>query len=165
MQTVEVFTDGSCIRKKSKKGSDACIRAGYGIHFPHGELPDVSRKFAHTPITNQRAELYAIYVALVIIKKNLDANKIIIYSDSEYSIKSVTIWISGWIKNSWRTSSGSVVKNQDIIEPIYNIITKLKNKKISVEFNHVRSHTGKTDYMSVNNAIADELATNGSSRV
>lgn len=150
MKIIEVFTDGSCMKKKT---GTFC---GYGIYFPNGEIPNISRKFTRIPSTNQRAELFAIYVALILIKKMIkEFDKVIIYSDSEYSIKCLTVWITTWKHNSWMTSSNKPVKNQDIIKPLYNILQKFKNK---IEFIHVMSHTGKTDNKSIGNAMADKLA-------
>ena len=107
---IEVYTDGSF--SKSKSG----IKAGYGIHFPNGELKDVSRKFTHEPITNQRAELYAIYKAIKLVTTNYDFDKLNIYSDSKYSIDSLTVWIKNWKLNGWMTSNKKEVLNQDIIK-------------------------------------------------
>ena len=152
MKVIEVFTDGSCMKKKTG------TIAGYGIYFPHSELPNVSRNFTHGPLTNQRAELFAIYVALILIDKVLEFDKVLIYSDSEYSIKCLTIWINDWIKNSWKTSTNKPVMNQDILKPLYGVLQKFKNK---IEFIHVMSHTKKTDYKSIGNAMADKLATDG----
>jgi ribonuclease HI len=152
MKTIEVFTDGSCMRKKTG------TLAGYGIHFPNNEIQDVSRKFTREPLTNQRAELFAIYVALILIKKVLDFDKVIIYSDSEYSIKCLTVWMDGWIKKSWMTATNKPVMNQDILKSLDSILQNFKNK---IEFVHVMSHTKKTDYKSIGNAVADKLATEG----
>lgn len=149
MNTIKVFTDGSNIKGRRNLG-------GYGIYFPNGELPNISRKFSHPPITNQRAELYAIYVALILIKKNLEYDKVIIYTDSDYSIKTLTKWAKQWEKNDWKTANNEPAKNLDIIKPLMSII-----KKMSVEFTHVHSHTGKRDELSLGNAIADKLATDG----
>lgn len=150
---IKVFTDGSFI--KTKYG-DLC---GYGIYFPNGELKNISRKFIHLPCTNQRAELYAIYKAIkVIITKLKGTKKIHIYSDSEYSIKSLSEWCNNWEKNNWINSKKEPVMNQDIIKPIYNYMKKYPNK---IKFTHVRSHTGKQDFESRSNDIADKLATNG----
>jgi len=132
-------------------------RCGYGIHFPNKEFEDVSRPFTHEPLTNQRAELYAIYKALKIsTKKKFD--KIHIYSDSEYSIKSLTVWIDNWKKNDWRTANKKPVMNQDIIKEIDVYLQKYKKK---IVFTHVYSHTGNTDIHSLGNAEADRLATSG----
>lgn len=148
---IKVFTDGSFMKRNGGKG-------GYGIHFPNKELDDVSRPFRHSPITNQRSELYAIYVALIKIKKHLEFDKIIVYSDSGYSIKCVTEWCHKWKKNDWKTADNKIVKNQDILKPLCDIVSKLKEK---VQFIHVYSHTGKTDELSKGNDVADQLATNG----
>lgn len=154
MKTVEVFTDGSFMKRKVPLG-------GYGIYFPNGEIPNVSRKFNREPITNQRAELFAIYVALILIKKMLEYDNIKLYSDSEYSIKCVTVWAYEWDKNNWKTKTNQPVKNQDILKPLFSMVKKLKGK---IEFIHVNSHTNKSDYKSLGNAMADRLATEGATK-
>lgn len=159
MKTVEVFTDGSSIGQNTLSDKDRLC--GYGIYFPNKELPNVSRKFKHPPNTNQRAELYAIYVALVMIKKKLTFDKIKLYSDSMYSIKCLTTWGEKWEENNWKTSTNADVKNQDIIKPLFDVYKKLKNK---LEIKHVNSHTGKKDYESLGNAMADTLATDGAKK-
>jgi len=159
MKTIEVFTDGSSIGQNTK--SDENRLCGYGIYFPNKELPDISRKFRHPPNTNQRTELYSIYVALVMIKKTLEFDQIKIYTDSMYSIKCLTVWGKSWDKNDWKTATNKPVKNQDILKPLYDIVKKLKDK---IEFEHVNSHTGKKDYKSIGNEIADKLATSGAKK-
>jgi len=152
MSEIIVFTDGSCIKSKSN------ILCGFGIHYPNGEFQDISKPFLKEPKTNQRAELYAIYKSIKTISekdKNLDIK---IYTDSEYSIKSLKIWIKNWKKNNWIASTGKPVMNQDIIQKIDKLIEEHTGK---IKFKHVRSHTGKTDYESIHNDIADKLAKNG----
>ena len=147
MTEIKVFTDGSCM-----KSSKYC---GYGIHYPNGELKDVGEKFTIEPLTNQRAELYAIYKALSDIstyKKTININ---LYTDSEYSINSLTKWIKKWKLNNWINSQGKPVKNKDILEKIDEIINNHNGK---IKFNHVYSHTKKLDYDSIHNDIADKLA-------
>jgi len=152
MSEIIVFTDGSCIKAKN---NNLC---GYGIHYPNGEFPDIGKKFIKTPLTNQRTELYAIYKSIKTIHKydvNLDIK---IYTDSEYSIKSLTIWINNWKKNNWIASTGKPVMNRDIIEKIDKLISKHNGK---IKFQHVRSHTGKSDFESIHNDIVDKLAKDG----
>lgn len=152
MTSIEIFTDGSCIGNGKKVTS-----GGYGIHFPNGEFPDVSKSFYKKPVTNQRAELFAILVALGM---TVDLySRITIYTDSEYSIKSLTEWGSKWEKNGWKTSKKTLVKNIDIIKPLYRLYKKYQ-KRITLK--HVRSHTGNDDYLSLGNAEADRLAVMGS---
>lgn len=147
------FTDGSYIREK-----DQC---GYGIHYPNGEYIDVSKPFTKLPKTNQRAELYAIYKVIKQVNKSDENLNIHIYTDSEYSIKSLTIWIKTWIKNGWINSKNKPVENQDIIKKINELIESHKGK---IKFTFVRSHTGKKDFESINNDIVDKLAKEGSEK-
>jgi ribonuclease HI len=86
---------------------------------------------------------------------------ITIYTDSEYSIKSLTIWIKNWKKNNWKASTGKDVLNQDLIVKLDRLIEKYKTKYGSIKFIHVRSHTGRKDFESINNDLVDDLAKKG----
>jgi ribonuclease HI len=149
---INVYTDGSC----SKSGK--ITLCGYGIYFPDNELLNVSEQMVIEPLTNQRAELYAIFQALKLVSDNYNFKKLIVYSDSEYSIKSVTVWINSWKKNGWVSSKKEPVKNQDIIKLIDELLVLNKGK---ILFKHVKAHTGKLDTDSINNDIADGLAKAG----
>jgi ribonuclease HI len=81
-----------------------------------------------------------------------------IYTDSEYSIKSLTEWIKNWKKNNWKNAANKEVANQDIIKKIDEYMERYKGK---IFFHHVRSHTGKQDFNSLCNEKADKLATSG----
>lgn len=155
---LEIYTDGSYI----KKGSN--IYCGYGIYFPNHEYKSISRKFTHEPITNNRAELYAILKSIVLaniinlerIKNRQEEIKLVnIYSDSEYSVKTFNVWLPGWKKAS------KEYKNPDIINEIEEHISVAPFK---VVLTHVRAHTGKTDIHSISNDIVDELAKKGAFR-
>lgn len=151
IKRIVIYTDGSC-RNNGKPNS----LAGYGIHFPNGELVDISETFTLSPITNQRAELWAIYEAIKLTV--IDYEKINIYSDSRYSIDCVTEWSCKWLRNDWKTSNGEDVKNKDILEPLVKLYN---DNSIKIRLHHVRSHTGNTDLLSIGNDNADKLANNG----
>ena len=156
--TIHVYTDGSLVRKGKQ------VFCGYGIYFPNSEYKSVSRKFTHEPITNNRAELYAILKTIILcnkvnlqrkLDKKFPVKKVIIYSDSEYSVKTFNIWYQNWQK------SGKEYLNKDIIDEVANAIESVNFK---VEFKHVRAHTGKTDPHSIANDIVDQLAKKGAFR-
>jgi ribonuclease HI len=151
-----VFTDGSCSRNGKSNA-----HAGIGIHFPDGELNDVSKIFDISPITNQRAELFAILTTLRYINSKLSLKnyKVIIKTDSEYSRNCVTKWVSNWIKNGWKTQNNTPVSNKDFIELIYKYV-----QKYDIEIEHVKAHTDKSDDDSNGNRIADELATKATNK-
>jgi ribonuclease HI len=123
----EIFTDGSAIKSKTKG-----ISGGYGIFFGVDDKRNVSERLRVPKITNNVAELTAIRECLKILSHK---KKYIIYTDSEYSIKSITLWSKNWIKNNWKTTTGKDVKNKELIVEILDLL-----EKIDVKFVHVRSH-------------------------
>lgn len=150
-----IFTDGSFI----KRGNN--IYCGYGVYFPNNEYENISRPFIKGAKTNQRAELYAIYKAIRRVYKNDKSADILIYSDSMYSIKSLTEWIAKWKENGWKSGNKSVM-NQDIIKVIDSLISKHNG---NIVFKHIRAHTKLTDFESKCNEIVDKLAKNGALRI
>ena len=147
IDTIEVFTDGS--HRREKEG-DVC---GYGVYFPRGRdlgLKNIAGAFTIDPITNNRAELYAIYRAIKRVAKHYDFEELIIKTDSEYSMKSLTVWIKNWKKNNWKNKP---VENQDIIKKIDVLLNKYKNK---IKIQWVKAHAGLKG-----NEEADRLANKG----
>ena len=155
IKTIRVYTDGSL--KKTYNG----IKCGYGIYFPDGELNNVAAPFTVGEITNNRAELHAIHQAIIRVAKNYSFDSIYIYTDSEYSKKSLTEWIIKWKKNNWKNSTGKPVENQDIIKKIDKYMEKFQNK---IFINWIPAHTGNKDEHSINNDMADKLANKGAEK-
>lgn len=155
---INAYTDGSFVKKGSK------VYCGYGIYFPNHEYKSISRSFTHEPITNNRAELYAILKTIILcniinlerIKNSQPEIKIVnIYSDSEYSVKTFNIWLPNWLKTK------KEYLNPDIINEIKD---HMDNSSFKVNLIHIRAHTGKTDPHSIANQIVDELAKKGAFR-
>jgi ribonuclease HI len=100
--TVEVYTDGSCIGNPGP--------GGWGSIFVlRDNRTNLSGFEKHT--TNNRMELKA---AIEAIKAVPPTVQLIIYTDSTYVKNGITIWIQSWRKNNWKSSSGKSVKNQDL---------------------------------------------------
>ena len=152
IKSIDVYTDGSL--KKTRNGN-IC---GYGIYFPNNELDDVSKPFTNGEITNNRAELYAIYQSIIRINKVYNFKEINIYTDSQYAKKSLTEWIVNWKKNDWKNYRNKPVKNTDIIKKIDKYIQKYPNK---INIIWIPAHTKKNECHSINNDMADKLANNG----
>lgn len=155
---ISVYTDGSLMRKGKQ------VFCGYGIYFSDGEYKSISRKFTHEPITNNRAELYAILKAIILTRK-IDNQRILtnsprikkltIYSDSEYSVKTFNEWLPKWLKTK------KEYLNPDIIN---ETMDHMKNAPFKIILVHIRAHTGKNDPHSLANEIVDELAKKGALR-
>ena len=142
---INIYTDGSCINNGKKNA-----KAGIGIYISDDFI--ISEKLIGKP-TNQRAELYAILKALLIIDI-INYKNINIYTDSMYSINCVTKWVKGWLKNNWLDKRKKPVKNKEIIMNIYNILKNYSN----IRLYHIEAHTNKTDIHSLGNNEADFLA-------
>lgn len=150
MDKLIIFTDGSSLHN----GKNNCC-AGYGVYFPNSEFPNVSEKVLGKQ-SNNSAELGAINKCLDIIKDIKNKN-IIIYSDSMYSIKALTIWYKKWEKDNWEIKKDVKRPNYEIIQLILKQIEHIKVNN-TLEFKHIKSHTGNDDFFSKCNDIVDQLA-------
>ena len=136
-----VYTDGSCVKEGGGWGVVVvCPTTLQVIAEYHGRPP-------YDPCTNNKAELYAIYAAI----SYLANYRIHIFSDSQYSIKSLTTWIHNWKRNGWINSKGNPVENQDLIIAIDRLL-----QTSNVKFSYVKAHCGQ-----IYNERADALANAG----
>ena len=147
---MRVFTDGACSGNGRK---DA--KAGYAAWFPDHPEWSVSDRVPLTEAqTNQRAELSGIYYAMcVLVEKGAFNEDLVIYTDSEYSIKCLTEWMPGWVARGWKTTMGKPVLHRDMIEAIAGHLSKFKHR-----FQHVKAHTGGEDDLSKQNDVVDRMA-------
>ena len=72
-----------------------------------------------------------------------------VFTDSELLINSLTKWLPGWKAKNWKKADGAPVKNVDLLKELEELM-----KKRRVSFKHVRAHTGKKDWESINNDLA-----------
>ena len=145
--TFIVYTDGAC----KHNGSDKA-KAGIGVYFnKHNSvnIPNVSERLTTVKQTNNVAELTAILRALELCDKHNIDNKILIYTDSDYSMKCIEIWYPQWKKENKMKDRKNI-----------NILKKIDRyyENLDVKFKHIRSHTGLTDIHSKGNEMADRLA-------
>ena len=156
---IVIFTDGSCICNGMPNAS-----GGIGIVFPEDlGIQNISQKILENP-TNNKAELTAIKEALFnerILSLVMDGAPIVIFTDSDYSIKSLTEYAPIQQKNNWRNSKGEKISNYDLIRPLYDLLQRYKN----ISLIHVYAHTGKKDNLSLGNNLADKLAYSAASGI
>lgn len=157
---IVVFTDGSSLNNQNKYAR----RGGIGIFFkdedPRNQsikiTPDISKK-----VTNQIAELLAcIYAIEIIIGTDIIKDKnIIIYTDSMYTINSITKWANKWKNNQWKKSNGKTIENIDLIKKLY-----FYSKNLNIKYRHVKAHQEEpsldspTYFTWYGNNMADSLA-------
>lgn len=146
--TFIIYTDGACTNNGFINA-----KAGIGIHFSpknKNKLEDISLKLNIEKPTNNKAELIAISTALEICKNYNIKDKIIIFTDSQYSIQCITLWFPDWLKkNDYKNK-----KNIDILRKIYVLY-----KNLNIQFQYIKAHTNLQDEHSLGNNRADYLAT------
>ncbi len=168
---ITVFTDGAC----SNNGR-ANAKAGIGLYFEntketHSEnVKDILKEFfpdlKSVKVTNNIAELLAIFKALYMILDNVPHNnfKVIIKTDSMYCINIFTKWYKGWQKKNWVTANGKPVLNKEIIIDILKLVQLVPD----IEFVHIPAHTqappknGEKYADWYGNSKADQMAVLGS---
>jgi ribonuclease HI len=165
-----IFTDGSC-----RNLPNGLSKAGIAVFF---SLSTPNIKEILTDVTNNQCELMAILYTFKVIIKYFNylvhfQKPINIVSDSEYSIKSVSLWIKTWKTNDWKTKNGEEVKNKDIITSIDNAMSRIEllnqtaSHPVKIKFLHFNSHQPISSLASMDstdkflwkgNYIADQLA-------
>ncbi|CAH7675925.1 ribonuclease H-like domain-containing protein, partial [Phakopsora pachyrhizi] len=139
-----VYCDGAC-SGNGRKGVQT--PAGSGVWWQ-----DTAKRLPGPAQSNNRAELYAIWLAL---QSDPDPNsKMEILTDSQYSINCFGKWLPKWLSNNYKKSSGEPVENQDLIEAIrLKLEFRDRLNPRGVVFTYVKGHSG--DY---GNTQADKLA-------
>lgn len=144
---VVVYTDGCC-SANGKQGA----RAGIGVYWGHNHPLNVAERLQGRQ-TNQRAELQAACKALEQAKEK-SIKKLVLYTDSKFTINGVTSWVKNWKLNNWRLKSGGPVTNkEDFVK-----LDKL-NAELEVVWLHIPGHAGYRG-----NEEADRLSREGAAK-
>ncbi|CAI5718518.1 unnamed protein product [Hyaloperonospora brassicae] len=150
--TLVAFCDGSALGN----GRRGC-RAGYACIFPHCEEWNVTKQLVGDKVTNNRAEYMAALEAMkrANVEDSSGSRVLYIFSDSMLLIRSMTEWVDGWQKNNWKKSDGKPVQNRDLLELL---VAEKGDRRVC--WTHVKAHTGKKDWESKWNDVADNAARN-----
>lgn len=161
MTEICIFTDGSADNLVKTKG-------GCGVYFENKNyhIHNISKQYTGTNITNQTTELKACILGIrkcvsIMTDKNTEW-KIIIKTDSMYTINCATVWGKKWIQYGWKKKEQNKyveIKNKNIVEELY-ILSSI----YPVEYIHVKSHKKEpkkdtTEWKDwFGNKMADKLA-------
>jgi ribonuclease HI len=138
---IEIYTDGAC---KGNPGP-----GGWGVLLKHGGTE--KELFGGEPATtNNRMELMAVIQALSALKRPC---QVVLHVDSQYVLKGITEWVSGWKAKGWRTASKQPVKNVELWQELDRIVRESGHQ---IDWRWVRGHNGDPG-----NERADALANRG----
>ncbi|XP_075057595.1 ribonuclease H1 [Mixophyes fleayi] len=142
-----VYTDGCCSRNGRLKA-----RAGIGVYWgPHHPLNVAERLEGNQ--TNQRAEIVAACRA-VEQAKSQNITKLVLYTDSMFTINGITKWIHSWKKNGWKLTTGKDVIHREDFEKL-----ECLTRGIDINWMHIPGHAGFQG-----NEEADKLAREGAKK-
>ncbi|KAM9435932.1 ribonuclease H1 isoform 2-T2 [Clarias gariepinus] len=144
---VVVYTDGCC----TKNGRDGA-RAGIGVYWGPNHPLNVSERLSGRQ-TNQRAELQAACRALEQAIE-MDIQKLVLYTDSKFTINGITSWVKNWKTNGWRLKTGGEVVNKDDFQKLDEL-----NEELDVKWLHIPGHAGY-----LGNEEADRLSREGAAK-
>ena len=139
---ISIYCDGACSGNPGKAGSGLAL-------YKNNEKPILYFGNYVAKGTNNIAELNALYKALQLANEIKTSEKVMILSDSKYSIDCISTWAYGWKKNNWTKKSGEI-KNLELIKNAHNLYEQIKNKII---IKHVKGHAGIEG-----NELADRMA-------
>ncbi|XP_036405727.1 ribonuclease H1 isoform X2 [Megalops cyprinoides] len=144
---VVVYTDGCC----SRNGNTGA-RAGIGVYWGPEHPMNVSERLQGRQ-TNQRAELQAACKALEQAKE-ANIKKLVLYTDSKFTINGITSWVKTWKVNGWKLKAGGRVINREDFEQLDKL-----NQELEVKWMHIPGHAGYRG-----NEEADRLSREGASK-
>ena len=133
---VEIFSDGACSGNPGIGGYGSILRCGQTVKELSG---------AEGATTNNRMEMSGALAALEALNRPCE---VVVTTDSQYLVKGMTEWMSGWVKRGWVNSKKEPVLNRDLWE---RLLALSKVHKISWVW--VRGHNGHQE-----NERCDELA-------
>ena len=142
---LDIWTDGSCINNGTASAS-----SGVGIFYSVGSDRNISTSLPAGKQTNNRAELCAILLALC---TNSSDQNITIYTDSDYSIKCITLYAESWERSGWKTSAKKPVEWMRVISYIRKLILIRASRGGATRFKYIKGHSGNKG-----NDEADKLA-------
>lgn len=131
MKKVYVYSDGSALGNPGPGGFGSILR----YEAPDGNIVEreISEGFANT--TNNRMEIMGVIRGLEALTEPCE---VLLTSDSKYVLDTISQnWIEGWKAKGWKKADGKRVKNVDLWQKIYELISR---HKIDVEW--VKGHDG-----------------------
>lgn len=141
MNRIEIYTDGAC---KGNPGP-----GGWGVLLKSGGT-EKALFGGEAGTTNNRMELTAVIKALEALKRPCH---VILHADSQYVLKGMTEWLTGWKAKGWRTASRQPVKNVDLWQRLDALVSEAGHE---IEWRWVKGHNGDPG-----NERADDLANRG----
>ncbi|MEY4917863.1 MAG: ribonuclease [Verrucomicrobiota bacterium] len=141
MKHVIIYTDGGCEGNPGPGGWGAVVRDGERVREISGG--DIAT-------TNNRMELMAAIESLASLTERSEVS---LFTDSQYVKNGITLWISGWKRKGWITSTKEPVKNVDLWKRLDAVVAQHR-----VTWKWVKGHAGNADNERCDGLAGREIA-------
>ncbi len=152
MMKVKIFSDGACKGNPDGPG-------GYGTLLQYvdknNQLHEKEFCQGYKATTNNRMELMGVITGFEALKTECEVE---VVSDSKYVCDAFNQgWIYSWMKNGWKKSDKSAVKNRELWERLLKAMSGHK-----VTFSWIKGHAGhreneRCDFLASSSAKGSEL--------
>jgi ribonuclease HI len=142
LNQVVIYTDGAC---KGNPGP-----GGWGVLLVSADGTEKELFGGERETTNNRMEMMAVIEGLRILKRPC---AVTLHLDSQYVLKGITEWISGWKAKGWKTAAKQPVKNVDLWQRLDALVATAGH---TIDWRWVKGHAGDPG-----NERADGLANRG----
>ena len=123
----KIYTDGGC---HGNPGPGAWA-------FAVADDAGVSKSGRDSNTTNNKMELEAVIQAILWCEANDLGKDVVIVTDSQYVKNGITSWIHNWVRNGWKTSKKTAVKNRELWMRLYEL-----THRVEIEWEWVKGHSG-----------------------
>lgn len=137
-----IAIDGGC----KWQGSPQCLSLGVAIPYINGAYDEPLMKFELENSSSQRGEIQGLISALDYYRNNViydtdDEKRLMIITDSEYVLKTISFgWLEKWKANDWTNTTG-VVSNVDLWDHVWHLL--YDGDEINVAMQYVKGHLYK----------------------
>jgi len=142
LNEVTIYTDGAC---KGNPGP-----GGWGVLMRSADGTEKEMFGGERETTNNRMEMMAVIQALTALKRPC---AVTLHIDSQYVLKGMTEWLSGWKAKGWKTAAKQPVKNVDLWQRLDELVAHQGHR---IDWRWVKGHAGDPG-----NERADALANCG----
>ena len=127
MNSIDIYTDGACKGNPGPGGWGALLKSGHTEKTLFG---------GELETTNNRMEMTAVIEALRALKRPC---KVTLHVDSQYVLKGMTEWLTGWKAKGWKTAAKQPVKNVDLWQQLDALVNGGSHH---IEWRWVKGHAG-----------------------
>ena len=132
---LEIYTDGSSRGNPGPAGWGVVVIIDNTKIEEYGDYKNIA--------TNSEMEIFAVLYSLdIVLEKCKEGDEVEIYSDSNYVVQAINLWMKNWNKNGWKKADKKEIAHLKYWQDIFEKYNTIKDKIIKIKVNHIKAHNG-----------------------